>query len=80
MESVLKCQSAPGRRKPLFFRDSIGRRKPPLAPAPLGTSPVGSPRQKTDGSPFRYGGFRAASCAHYNYHGFGVASRAGRPH
>jgi hypothetical protein len=49
--------------------DSKGRRRPPSAPAPRGTSPVGSPRRKTDGSPFSYGGLRAASSALYEDEG-----------
>ena len=41
----------------------FGRTAPVSAPAPSGTSPVGSPRRKTDGSPLRYGGLWADSGA-----------------
>jgi hypothetical protein len=43
------------------------RWRPPLAPEPQGTSPVGSPRREADGTPLRYGGFRAASSAEWNH-------------
>ena len=45
--------------------DAGGR---PMPPDPGEQVPSVSPVGKTDGAPFRYGGFRAASGAHYDDH------------
>jgi hypothetical protein len=39
----------------------FGAETAPVPPGPWGTSPVGSPRRKADGSPLRYGDLRAAT-------------------
>jgi hypothetical protein len=41
------------------IQSQIGAGAAPVPPCPWGTSPVGSPRLKADGSPLRYGDLRA---------------------
>jgi len=40
---------------PCFWKYVISKKCRNCPPAPWGTSPVGSPRRKADGAPFRYG-------------------------